>query len=144
MSPDHPERSASLHAERWPSPLQYVCCSRGFWDSYLTRCQGTAAQNASDRPIRPTRLRQDPISVPSDGLYLYPPLFLIRREETLSRGRGNGLHRSWRLKLRAFRRAIRREEKTKQKGGFLLSCALSSFMLSNCHKIFSRDHSGRN
>lgn len=115
MSPDHPERSPKLCAERWPSLLQYVCCSRGFWGSYLKCCQVAAAQYASDRPIRPTRLRQYPISLPSPRLYLYLPLFLIRREDSLLWGRGMGLHGSWRLKPRAFRCAIRTEEKQNKK-----------------------------
>lgn len=98
MSPDHPERSARLRAEHWPSLLQYVCCSRGFWGSYLKCCQGAAAQYASDRPVHPTRLRQDPISVPSPGLYLYLPLFLIRRGDSLVR-EGKGV--AWELKVKA-------------------------------------------
>lgn len=53
--------------------LQYV-----FQGSLLNGCQETAAQHASDRPVHPTLLRQDPTSLPHSSL-IYIPLLMKRR-----------------------------------------------------------------
>lgn len=76
--------------------------------------------------------------------FIYIYLYSWFGEETLSWGRGKGLHGSWRLKPKAFRCAIRREEKQNKKKRFFSCAPFSSFMLSNCHKTFSRDHSDCN
>lgn len=59
--------------------------------------------------------------------FIYIYLYSWFGEETLSWGRGKGLHGSWRLKPKAFRCAIRREEKQNKKERFLFLCTLLFF-----------------